>query len=249
MADRVHSLVERLEPPAVQPALDRPPLEPACEPSCRSRDHSVLPVGQPAPISRSRPPGVSEFSCHIWSLKLRHALGSPPLWPEFGVLRRVARLAGDGWRHDFFCSRGAQRRHPAQGGGAGCGRGCACRGLGKGALLRDGDRASRALCSGSRSGTGGWTPAQVMVANGSLEAGWMLFEHLLEPGDRVVVEQPTYDRTLLMLQRLGVELVPVALEDDGLDLVALRSGAGGGADQARPHHPQLPQSCWLHSLG
>ena len=38
----------------------------------------------------------------------------------------------------------------------------------------------------------------------------MLFEHLLEPGDRVVVEQPTYDRTLLLLQRLGVELVPVA---------------------------------------
>ncbi len=31
----------------------------------------------------------------------------------------------------------------------------------------------------------------------------MLFEHLLEPGDRVVVEQPTYDRTLLLLQRLG----------------------------------------------
>ena len=47
----------------------------------------------------------------------------------------------------------------------------------------------------------------------------MLFEHLLEPGDRVVVEQPTYDRTLLLLQRPGVELVPVPLEADGLDVV------------------------------
>ena len=53
----------------------------------------------------------------------------------------------------------------------------------------------------------------------------MLFEHLLEPGDRVVVEQPTYDRTLLMLQRLGVELVPVPLEADGLDVGGARSGA------------------------
>ena len=67
-----------------------------------------------------------------------------------------------------------------------------------------------------------------MVANGSLEAGWMLFEHLLEPGDRVVVEQPTYDRTLLMLQRLGVELVPVPLEDDGLDLAAFEAALAEG---------------------
>jgi Transcriptional regulators containing a DNA-binding HTH domain and an aminotransferase domain (MocR family) and their eukaryotic orthologs len=66
-------------------------------------------------------------------------------------------------------------------------------------------------------------PAQVMVTNGSLEAGAMLFEHLLEPGDRVIVEQPSYDRTLLLLGRLGVELVPVALEADGLDVGELES--------------------------
>ena len=53
----------------------------------------------------------------------------------------------------------------------------------------------------------------------------MLFEHLLEPGDRVVVEQPTYDRTLLLLRRLGVELVPVPLEADGLDVDGARGGA------------------------
>ena len=67
-----------------------------------------------------------------------------------------------------------------------------------------------------------------MVANGSLEAGAMLFEHLLEPGDRVIVEQPTYDRTLLMLQRLGVELVPVSLEADGLDVGAVEAALAGG---------------------
>ena len=76
--------------------------------------------------------------------------------------------------------------------------------------------------------------SQVMIANGSLEAGAMLFAHLLEPGDRVIVEQPTYDRTLLLLQRLGVELVPVPLEADGVDLAALRGGAGGRARSSSP---------------
>ena len=71
-------------------------------------------------------------------------------------------------------------------------------------------------------------PAQVMVTNGSLEAGAMLFEHLLEPGDRVVVEQPSYDRTLLLLGRLGVELVPVELEDDGLDVDRLEAALSDG---------------------
>ena len=62
---------------------------------------------------------------------------------------------------------------------------------------------------------------QVMVTNGSLEAGAMLFRHLLSPGDRVIVEQPSYDRTLLLLEQLGVEFVPVALEADGIDVDAV----------------------------
>lgn len=63
--------------------------------------------------------------------------------------------------------------------------------------------------------------SQVMVTNGSLEAGAMLFRHLVSPGDRVVVEQPSYDRTLLLLEQLGTDFVPIALEDDGLDVDAL----------------------------
>jgi DNA-binding transcriptional MocR family regulator len=69
---------------------------------------------------------------------------------------------------------------------------------------------------------------QVMVANGSMEAAAMLFQHLLEPGDRVIVEQPTYDRTLLLLQRAGVELVPVPLEADGVDLGAFEAALAAG---------------------
>jgi DNA-binding transcriptional MocR family regulator len=77
------------------------------------------------------------------------------------------------------------------------------------------------LCEWVAERHGGLEPSQVMIANGSLEAGAMLFQHLLAPGDRVVVEQPTYDRTLLLLQQIGVELVPVPLEADGLNLAAL----------------------------
>jgi 2-aminoadipate transaminase len=84
------------------------------------------------------------------------------------------------------------------------------------------------LCEWVAERHGGLDAGQVMIANGSLEAGWMLFEHLLEAGDRVVVEQPTYDRTLLMLQRLGVELVPVALEADGIDVAALEAALADG---------------------
>jgi 2-aminoadipate transaminase len=84
------------------------------------------------------------------------------------------------------------------------------------------------LCEWIAERHGGLDAGQVMVANGSMEAAAMLFTHLLEPGDRVVIEQPTYDRTLLLLQRAGVELVPVSLEADGLDVDALEAALGEG---------------------
>ncbi len=62
---------------------------------------------------------------------------------------------------------------------------------------------------------------QVMITNGSMEAATLLFQYLVEPGDRVIVEQPSYDRTLLLLGRSGAELVPVPLEGDGIEIEAL----------------------------
>jgi 2-aminoadipate transaminase len=69
---------------------------------------------------------------------------------------------------------------------------------------------------------------QVMVSNGSLEAGAMLFRQLLSPGDRVVVEQPSYDRTLLLLEQLGIEFVPIPLEPDGIDVDAIEAALKDG---------------------
>ena len=71
-------------------------------------------------------------------------------------------------------------------------------------------------------------PAQVMVTNGSLEAGALLFQHLVGAGDRVVVEQPSYDRTLLLLERLGADRIGVPLETDGVDMEELEHALGDG---------------------
>jgi 2-aminoadipate transaminase len=69
---------------------------------------------------------------------------------------------------------------------------------------------------------------QVMVTNGSMEAAALLFRHLVSQGDRVVIEQPTYDRTLLLLQQAGAELVDAPLEADGIDPSAVESACEQG---------------------
>jgi len=63
--------------------------------------------------------------------------------------------------------------------------------------------------------------SQVIVTNGSMQADAFLFETLVSSGDAVVVEKPTYDRTLLNLRRRGADLRPVELEGDGIDVAAL----------------------------
>jgi 2-aminoadipate transaminase len=71
--------------------------------------------------------------------------------------------------------------------------------------------------------------ANVVVTNGSLQAGVMLFDLLVEPGETVVVEAPSYDRTLLALRERGADLIAVPLEPDGLDVGALEVALEAGA--------------------
>jgi 2-aminoadipate transaminase len=65
-------------------------------------------------------------------------------------------------------------------------------------------------------------PEQVIVTNGSLQADAFLFNHLVAAGDDVVVEKPTYDRTLLNLQNLGGKVHQVTTDTDGIDVDELR---------------------------
>ncbi len=56
-------------------------------------------------------------------------------------------------------------------------------------------------------------PGQVVVTAGAVSAWAMLLRVLVQPGDRVVVEQPTYPNALEAARRAGARLVPVPLGD------------------------------------
>jgi 2-aminoadipate transaminase len=63
---------------------------------------------------------------------------------------------------------------------------------------------------------------RVLVTNGSLQGLAFLFAHLLGgTTPRVLVESPTYDRTLRQLEHLGADVVRVPVDEDGLDVEAL----------------------------
>jgi DNA-binding transcriptional MocR family regulator len=74
----------------------------------------------------------------------------------------------------------------------------------------------------------GVEPERVLVTNGSMQADAFLFKHLVRPGDEVIVERPSYDRTLLSLRERAARLYPVELEPDGIDTEALARLLSGG---------------------
>jgi 2-aminoadipate transaminase len=81
----------------------------------------------------------------------------------------------------------------------------------------------------------GVSPAQVLVTNGSMQADAFLFDELVSDGDAVIVERPTYDRTLLALQERGAQVHMVDLEPDGIDTAALRDALAGGLRPSLAH--------------
>ena len=81
----------------------------------------------------------------------------------------------------------------------------------------------------------GVEPSRVALFNGSLEAGLMLFDYLVEPGDPVVVEAPSYDRTLLALEAREAERLAVPLQADGIDVGALEAALSAGLQPSIAH--------------
>jgi 2-aminoadipate transaminase len=71
---------------------------------------------------------------------------------------------------------------------------------------------------------------RVLLTNGSLQGFVFLAEHFA--GRHVLVEQPTYDRPLKILRRLRVEVVPLEMDDGGLDPDALESALRSGPKPA-----------------
>jgi DNA-binding transcriptional MocR family regulator len=68
-----------------------------------------------------------------------------------------------------------------------------------------------------------------------MQADAFLFDHFVSDGDAVVVERPTYDRTLLSLRGRGADVRMVELEADGIDTSGLAQLLGDGLKPKLAH--------------
>jgi len=66
-------------------------------------------------------------------------------------------------------------------------------------------------------------PEQVMVTNGALHGLALLLKLLTGPGDRVVIDHPTYPHAIDAVQQAGCRPVPVGLHGGGWDVEALEA--------------------------
>jgi 2-aminoadipate transaminase len=73
--------------------------------------------------------------------------------------------------------------------------------------------------------------SRIFITNGSLQ-GFVFLAQRLAPGKRVLVERPTYDRPLKILQELGADTVALDCDDEGLDPDALEAALRSGEKPA-----------------
>ena len=66
-------------------------------------------------------------------------------------------------------------------------------------------------------------PDEIMVTTGALHAIGLILTTYIQPGDRVLVEQPTYHGALSAITTAGARPVPVSMTEDGWDLDALEA--------------------------
>ena len=67
------------------------------------------------------------------------------------------------------------------------------------------------------------TPDDILVTNGAQHAFTLILGLLTGPGDRVLVEHPTYPNALDAVRKTGRRLVPVGMDAGGWDLEAMRA--------------------------
>jgi len=66
-------------------------------------------------------------------------------------------------------------------------------------------------------------PDEVLITTGALHAIGLILTTYVQPGDRVLVEQPTYHGALSAIATAGARPVPVALTDVGWDMDAVQA--------------------------
>jgi 2-aminoadipate transaminase len=97
----------------------------------------------------------------------------------------------------------------------------------------EGDPLLRALVAERLTGRGlATSPEDLLITSGSQQALTLIAAVLLEPGDRVLVEEPSYLAALQCFALAGAEAVPVACDADGLDPDCLEA-------LVRRHRPKL----------
>jgi DNA-binding transcriptional MocR family regulator len=86
-----------------------------------------------------------------------------------------------------------------------------------------------------------YPPETLMVVDGAMDALDLVTRSALRPGDRVVVEHPTFPPLVDLLETLAVEVVGVAVDDEGLTTEgledALRAPVSAVVLQPRAHNP------------
>jgi DNA-binding transcriptional MocR family regulator len=73
------------------------------------------------------------------------------------------------------------------------------------------------------------TSPQVLITSGAQQAVGLVAALVLQPGDVVVLENPTYFGAIDVFRSRGARLVPVPLDRDGVDVEALRGAAATSA--------------------
>ncbi|MEV4620045.1 PLP-dependent aminotransferase family protein [Asanoa sp. NPDC049573] len=94
----------------------------------------------------------------------------------------------------------------------------------------------------------GTAPDALMVTSGGIEALQLICRTLLDPGDRVLVESPTYLGAITAFSGFEARIDAVAADDDGLDPAALAAAlATGPAPKLLYVIPdfQNPTGAWL----
>ena len=102
-------------------------------------------------------------------------------------------------------------------------------------------------------------PSQVIVVNGSQQGIDLASRLLLDPGDRVCMENPGYPRSRAIFEALGARLVPAPVDDAGIVTGALPED-GGALLYVTPSHQyptggvlaperRLQLLAWAEALG
>ncbi len=64
---------------------------------------------------------------------------------------------------------------------------------------------------------------EILIGNGSLHLQDLFAASVIQPGDSVLVEQPSYDRAIKTFRRRGAKVIGIPLEEDGVDLNRLET--------------------------